>query len=346
MTSSASTPAAAPKSWAVLEATGLLVGLAVVGVVLYSLVLHYGLIPTSDAEYARVGLVIGLGVVGVIVVGRIVFSLARRFAGHRHAALILDVYRIVAYTVLALVILYSLGINGYALLAGGTFAGLVIGLASQTALSNLVAGVVLLVSRPFLPGDRITLTTWQFGLLLPSYPPKFFSQDLLFAGFTGSVVDIGLMYTTVSLDDGPTGAFPNSIVIQGAIVSHNVSERWVRVKYDVPPTVDPRLVIERVKAAVTADEWVVGKTSVRVQINQATQASYIISVDALCAGNHEEAPRSALYLRIMETVASLPRSGSAPPPASGPPSSSSRTLGPPTDVPRSGTGSATPVGPV
>jgi hypothetical protein len=60
---------------------------------------------------------------------------------------------------------------------------------------------------------------------------------------------------------------------------------------------------------VAVDDWVVDKRSVKVYINQATQASYVISIDALCRGNLEEPPRSSLYLRIMETVASLVPTG-------------------------------------
>ncbi|MCI4322414.1 MAG: mechanosensitive ion channel family protein [Thermoplasmata archaeon] len=307
------TPPEVPRAqrWAVVYATGLLILLGAAGTLLYSLVTQYSLLPTGDLSYLRVALILALGVIGVIVVGRIVFSLVGRFAGNRHAGLITDVYRIVGFAVLAVIALYAIGVNGYALLAGGTFAGLVIGLASQTALSNFVAGVVLLVSRPFEPGDRLTLTTSQFNVILPVYPPKFYSQDLLVPGFTGTVQDIGLMYTVLRLDEGPIASFPNSIVILGAVISHNVSERWVRVKYEVPQSLDPSLVLDRVRAAVVADPWVVGKRSVRVLVNQATQASYVISIDALCSGNHEEAPRSALYLRIMHTIGSLGPAGAA-----------------------------------
>jgi small conductance mechanosensitive channel len=295
----------APNRWAVVFVTTLLVALGLLGTLLYYLVLHYALIPTDDAGYARLALVVTLGVIGVVVIGRVVFTVTRRYAGKRHAGLITDAYRIVAYTVLALVVLYELGVNGYALLAGGTFAGLVIGLASQTALSNFVAGVVLLVSRPFEPGDRLTFSTWQYGLLMPAYPPRFYSDDMLIPGFTGTVQDIGLMYTQLRLDQGPKVVFPNSIVIQGAIVSHSTSERWVRVKYEVPPSVEPRTLLPIVRDAVAKDDWVVGKKSVKVYVNAATMASYVISVDALCAGNMEEPPRSALYLRIRDAVASL-----------------------------------------
>jgi small conductance mechanosensitive channel len=304
-------PAPSPARWSTVIATVLVVALAVVGAVLYTLIGRYKVLPTTDFGYLRIVLIVGLGLVAVVVVGRIIHAITSRFSGKRHAGLIVDVYRIIAYTVLVLVALYAIGVNGYALLAGGTFAGLVIGLASQTALSNFVAGVVLLMARPFEPGDRLTFTTWQYGLLMPSYPPRFYSDDMLIPGFTGTVQDIGLMYTELRLDQGPKVVFPNSIVIQGAVVSHESTERWVRVKYEVPPTVEPRVLLPVVRDAVAQDDWVVAKKSVRVYVNAATMASTVISVDALCAGNLEEPPRSALYLRIRDAVASL---GASKPP--------------------------------
>lgn len=114
-------------------------------------------------------------------------SAAQRRTGAEHAGLIHSAYRLIAYVVLAVAILAAAGVNGYAPLAGGTFAGLVIGLASQTALANFVSGAVRLVARPFDPGDRITVVSSQYSFLVPSYPPKFFSQDLRLPGFTGVV---------------------------------------------------------------------------------------------------------------------------------------------------------------
>jgi small-conductance mechanosensitive channel len=303
--------------WSTLLAIGLLVLLGVTGVILYYVVVDYGILPTTDSDYLRLALILGLGLVGITIVGRIIQGVTRRWAGHRHAGLVGDVYRIVAYPILAIAALYAIGVNGYALLAGGTFAGLVVGLASQTALANLVAGVVLVLVRPFEPGDRLTLTTSQYSMLMPAYPPKFYSQDLLVPGFTGVVQDIGLMYTALRLDEGTIALFPNSIVILAAVISHNLNERWVRVKYEVPASVDPSRVLAAVRDAVAGDDWVVGKKSVKVYINQATLASYVISIDALCAGNLEEPPRSAMYVRTMKVVAGL-TPAAAPANAAGP----------------------------
>jgi small-conductance mechanosensitive channel len=48
---------------------------------------------------------------------------------------------------------------GTALLAGVSVASIVIGLAAQSTLSNLIAGLALLLYRPFRIGDRVQLTT-------------------------------------------------------------------------------------------------------------------------------------------------------------------------------------------
>jgi small-conductance mechanosensitive channel len=323
--------------WSTLVAIGLLVLLGVTGVILYYIITSSGLLPTDDEQYLRLALILALGLVGITIVGRIIHGVSRRFAGRRHAGLVADVYRIAAYPILAIVALYAVGVNGYALLAGGTFAGLVVGLASQTALANLVAGIVLVLVRPFEPGDRLTLTTSQYSMLMPAYPPKFFSQDLLIPGFTGTVQDIGLMYTALRLDEGTIALFPNSIVIMAAVISHTQSERWVRVKYEVPSTVDPARVLTSLRDAVSLDDWVLGKKSVKVYINQATLASYIVSVDALCAGNLEEPPRSALYVRIMKVVVGLTPSTATPasPGTSVPPPPPSPPVGPPPASPGS-----------
>jgi small conductance mechanosensitive channel len=340
MAASASPGQSAPNRGAFALALSWILALGIAGAALYYLVLRFHLLPAGTEVYARAGLALAFGILGVVIVGRIIFRISRRFTSPRHAGLITDVYRIAAYAILALVVLYALGVNGYALLAGGTFAGLVIGLAGQTALANVVAGVMLLLARPFVAGDRLTLSSAQFSFLLPSYPPKFYSQDLLIPGFTGVVQDVGLMYTVLRMDEGTTVSLPNSLVILGAVVSHNLHERWVRVKYEVPPSVDPVLALRRVHDAVVADDWVVGKRSVKVLVNQATLTSYVISVDALCAGNMEEPPRSALYLRIMAAISTL----AVPGPGLGgqPPLSPTTPTAPPGPTPGSGTANPGP----
>jgi len=166
-------------------------------------------------------------------------------------------------------------------LAAGGFTGLVLGLASQFVLSNIVGGITIIVTKPYRVGDRITFTTWQYGLLAPTYPPKFFSQDFLVPGYTGVVTEITLMYTVIRTDDNVPLKVPNSIMAQAAIFVHSDTEyRVVRTKYEVPKDLDPDLVIQRVKGEVSKLDFVVREPS--VQILDTSQTTYVIAVDAVC----------------------------------------------------------------
>jgi small conductance mechanosensitive channel len=81
---------------------------------------------------------------------------------------------------------------GTALLAGASIASVVIGLAAQSTLGNLVAGVAITIYRPFRLGDTLLVTA-------PT-------------GTEIGVVDlISLGYTTLRTPDGRTVVLPNSI---------------------------------------------------------------------------------------------------------------------------------------
>ncbi|HUI38872.1 MAG TPA: mechanosensitive ion channel family protein [Thermoplasmata archaeon] len=265
--------------------------------------LHY--IPAGFQRYFEAVLVAVFGVLALSLIGRALRKESEQKLGPSRANQVLDVYRLFAYVVLALLVLYALGVNGTALLAGGTFAGLVIGLAAQTALGNVIAGVMLLVVRPFAQGDRVTVTTWQYPFLGPAYPPKFFSDDLLILGFTGVVHSIGLAYSVLRRDDGTVVRLPNNILIQAAVVSHEVTQRWVRTKYEVPPQIDPKVLLPKVRERIAANEWVSRPETVTVSVSAATMTSYVIVVDALCRGALEEPPRSAFLIELIDIVAGL-----------------------------------------
>ncbi len=72
-------------------------------------------------------------------------------------------------------------------------ASVVVGLAAQSTLSNLVAGVALLLYRPFRIGDRLHVTT-------PT------------GHESGTVEELGLGYTTLRTDDGRRIIVPNSVM--------------------------------------------------------------------------------------------------------------------------------------
>ena len=92
------------------------------------------------------------------------------------------------------------GIDPRTLAVGGAFTAVVVGLAAQQTLGNLIAGMVLLSARPFRVGDRVRM---QGGGLAGTVE--------------GVVSSLGLLYTTLA-DGDDLIMVPNSVVLAVAIV--------------------------------------------------------------------------------------------------------------------------------
>ena len=85
------------------------------------------------------------------------------------------------------------------LLVGGAVTTILLGIAGQQSLSNIFAGLVLLLSRPFMVGDYIRLKSGALG------------------GITdGLVAEIGITYLRLDTEDG-TLHLPNSQVLAAAV---------------------------------------------------------------------------------------------------------------------------------
>ena len=85
------------------------------------------------------------------------------------------------------------------LLVGGAVTTILLGIAGQQSLSNIFAGLVLLLSRPFTVGDYIRLKSGALG------------------GVTeGLVTEIGITYLRIDTEDGVLN-LPNSQVLAAAV---------------------------------------------------------------------------------------------------------------------------------
>lgn len=101
---------------------------------------------------------------------------------------------------LALIVALSLaGVGPGTLALGGAFTAVIVGLAAQQTLGNVIAGTVLLSARPFRVADRIRL---QGGTLAGQ--------------IDGTVSSLGLLYTTLATDEGMV-MVPNSVVLNVAV---------------------------------------------------------------------------------------------------------------------------------
>jgi small-conductance mechanosensitive channel len=108
--------------------------------------------------------------------------------------------RLVTIAIVTVVALRIAGLTPRTLAVGGAFTAVVVGLAAQQTLGNLIAGAVLLSARPFRVGERVRL---QAGGL---------------AGQAEGVVSsLGLLYTTLARGEDRI-MVPNSVVLGAAVV--------------------------------------------------------------------------------------------------------------------------------
>jgi Small-conductance mechanosensitive channel len=139
-----------------------------------------------------------------------------------------------AYFILVLFIFTTLGIDISNILLGATFIGVIFGIAAQSFLSNLLAGFIILFGKPFKIGDRITIVTWQYGLLMSTY-----QHEAAKPGYTGVIKDINMLFTTVLEDSGFTMRAPNNVLMQALITNYdNTKRRLVRVRFELDKETD------------------------------------------------------------------------------------------------------------
>ncbi len=134
-----------------------------------------------------------------IFTGWFVSSLLRRL-GKRKTVQANRVYRLIAGSINTVIVgagaisaLGTVGVNITALVAGLGLTGFALGLALKDAISNLVAGLMVIVYAPFYLGDTIDVS-----------------------GIRGKVIDINLRYVTLETDS-ETVLIPNNNFITSTI---------------------------------------------------------------------------------------------------------------------------------
>ena len=124
--------------------------------------------------------------------------------------------RLVRYVVMSIGVLLAMAHLGFPigpLLASAGVAGLALSLAARDTLSNLIAGVLLIVDRPFQVGDRIEL--WNV-------PRE--------TGTWGDVIEIGLRATKIRNPDNLIVVVPNNEIMRRDIISYTMSGDDIRLR--------------------------------------------------------------------------------------------------------------------
>ena len=135
-----------------------------------------------------------------------ILGLARRarqalqpVTGSAHAAVVRYAIVLVGAILTLVIALALFKVPVGQLIVGGALTTILIGIAAQQSLSNVFAGLVLLLSRPFNVGETIQLRSGAMGGLIE-----------------GTVTEIGITYLRLDSADGPM-SLPNSQVLAAAV---------------------------------------------------------------------------------------------------------------------------------
>jgi small-conductance mechanosensitive channel len=134
----------------------------------------------------------------------IVFDLLKRFSGA------------VIYAMAIVLALDTLGVNVMPFIAGAGIAGVAIGFAAKDTLSNVIAGILLIVDRPFEVGDRIEVWNTPSG-----------------SATWGDVIEIGLRATKIRTTDNIIIIIPNNEIMLRDIVNYTIITSRIRVRINI-----------------------------------------------------------------------------------------------------------------
>lgn len=147
-----------------------------------------------------------LSFLGIILITYIFFKIIikslKKFTENKVSPAIQNlITKILQYTCLAVILMTifkKLGININAFVGAAGIAGVAIGFAAQTSVSNIISGFFVLAEKAFKVGDRIQL-----------------------GDITGNVESIDFMAIRVKTLDGNIVRIPNEVVIKGNLINYS-----------------------------------------------------------------------------------------------------------------------------
>jgi hypothetical protein len=205
--------------------------------------------------------------------------------GSAHAAVVRYAIVLVGGLASLLLTLTLLRVHIGNLILGGAFTAVLIGIAAQQALSNVFAGIVLMLARPFAVGDNVRMRA-----------------GALSGQIEGTVMDIGITYVRLDTAEGKLNV-PNSQVLAAAVGPLR------RPGADEPaPAADP-------DAAATPDTSAIPDTSAAAGTSAAGTSA--IPDTSAAAGTSAAADLSAAAVAPSDGAAPQPSGPAATPDGAG-----------------------------
>jgi small-conductance mechanosensitive channel len=164
----------------------------------------------------------------------------------------------IVYATAAIIALDVLGVNVMPFIAGAGVMGVAVGFAAKDTLSNLIAGILLIIDRPFEIGDRIEVWSAPSG-----------------SASWGDVIDIGLRATRIKTTDNIVVIIPNNEIMTRDIVNYTIISSSIRVRVNIGIAYDADMVEAKaliIQAAQSAD-WILAEPAPKVVVRDFGESS-------------------------------------------------------------------------
>ena len=189
---------------------------------------------------------------------------------------LLPAVKIVLYVILIVMILSTFGADTTSIVAVIGTAGLAVGLALQSSLSNVAGGIIVLIAKPFKVGDVIETN-----------------------GVSGTVAQISILYTCLFTDDNKAVYIPNAQVSNAKMV--NITRQPTRrldLSFAIGYTDDFRAAIRAVDSILRDHSLALREPEPIVRLGANTGNAIGIAVQVWVASADYEALQYSLFEQV------------------------------------------------
>ena len=205
-------------------------------------------------------------VIGLIISKLVLFTLTKLLGKTRLDLTITkftsQVAKIVLYTLLITIIMSMLGIPSTSIITVIGTAGVAIGLALQSSLSNVAGGFLIMISRPFKIGDYIITN-----------------------GVEGTVSHISILYTRLESFTNQAIFIPNGMAVNATIINNNGNEnRRLEMEFSISYDDDFEKAKGVIKHVLKHHPKILHEIPLLVVMKEHGASAIVILVRAWCKG--------------------------------------------------------------
>lgn len=201
-----------------------------------------------------------------VAVIKVVLTLVDRAMGRLHVEPTVRKFtrsslKVLLWLVTVMIVAGYIGIEVNSLVAVLGIVGVALSLSLQGALSNLAGGIMVLLSKPFAVGDYVEA-----------------------GGMSGTVQEIGLVYTKLQTIDNKVIYMPNGEISSEKIVNYNAqTQRRVDLKFDISYDDDPEVAKAAILEVVGAHPKALFTPAPFARVSSYNDSSVSVTLRVWCA---------------------------------------------------------------